>query len=348
MKKHIKVYNFLLAAALLTITAENSFASDPEVEKKKSYSKSYTLDGNEKVSINNQFGEVKLSTWSKNEVKVDVVITCIAGTEESAQALLNRISIEDGKNADGVYFKTKMTNDNWSNERKGKNSSSMEINYEVQLPSGNPLDLKNAFGKTIVPDYSGPVTISSKFGELTAGNISNLKKLDVEYGTATVDAVNNGEVTIKFSQALIKKLNGAIKASQSYSGVKYAVDNSLKDLSVKSEFTDLIIDVSKDIAANFDVYTNFSELRNKTELSIKEEDERGDMKFDHQYYGKSGNASIPIKVKSNFGDVTIGHNTPFDPNDEKPEKAERRERREPREPKEPKRPVQPKQRTTVI
>lgn len=338
MKKHIKVYKFLVAAALLTITAQHSFASDPEVEKKKTYSKSYALDGNDKVSINNQFGEVKISTWSKNEVKVDVVITCAAGSEETAQALLNRISIEDGKNSDGVYFKTKMTNENWSNERKGKNSTSMEINYEVQMPAGNPLDLKNSFGKTIVPDFSGPVTISSKFGVLTAGNISNLKKLDVEYGTATVEAVSNGEVSIKFSQALIKKLNGAVKASQSYSGVKYAVDNSLKDLSVKNEFTDLIIDVSKDISANFDVYTNFSELNNKTDLKIKEEEEKSDVKFDHQYYGKSGNASISIKVKSNFGDVTIGHDTPFDPNDdnkeERQEKKERKERKEKKERKE--------------
>ncbi|MES1226587.1 MAG: hypothetical protein ABUT20_64530 [Bacteroidota bacterium] len=72
------------------------------------------------------------------------------------------------------------------------------------------------------------------------------------------------------------------------------------------------------------MYTNFSELRNKTSFAIKEdEDDHRSPRFDHQYSGKSGNAAMNFKVKSNFGDVTIGHNLPFDVK----EKKERKERK---------------------
>lgn len=340
MKMHLKPYKILVAATLLLSITTCIFAADgPEVEKKKLYSKSYPLNGNDKVSLNNQFGEVKITTWSRNEVKVDITIIGKGSTEERAQAVLDIISIEDGKSGDGVYFKTNLKNENWNHDKKGKNNG-MEINYEVQMPAGTALDLKNSFGKTFVPDMSGAVEISSKFGELTAGKLSNVKKLEVEFGEATVESVNNADVNIKFSQAQINKMSGVIKTSQSYSGVKFVIDNNITSLTVKNEFTDLLLDVSNDLSANFDIYTNFSELKNKTDFKIKEDEEdHSGLKFDHQYSGKSGNASITIKVKSNFGDVTVGHNLPFDVNEdkdrsEKPEKPERPERKEKHEKKE--------------
>ncbi len=340
MKKHTGVYKYMITAALLLAATTGIFAAgEPEVEKKKVYSKSYPLDGNDKVSINNQFGEVKITTWNKSEVKVDITIIGKGSTDERAQQILDLISIEDGKNSDGVYFKTNMKSQNWKGDKKGSNNG-MEINYEVQMPSGNPLSLKNSFGSSFVPDMTGPVEISSKFGELTAGKLANVKRLEIEYGTATVESVNNADVIINFSQAQINKMSGTIKTSQSYSGVKLTIDNSVTSFTVKNEFTDLLLDVSKDLSANFDVYTNFSELKNKTDFKIKEEaEDHSGMKFDHQYAGKSGNASITVKVKSNFGDVTIGHNLPFDVNDdkdrdEKPEKKEKREKKEKTEKKE--------------
>ena len=340
MKKHTGVYKYILSGAFLLAACNSIFAGgEPGVEKKKTYSKSYPLNGSDKVSINNQFGEVKIATWSKNEVRVDVTITGRGSTEERAQQILDLISIEDGKGSDGVFFKTNMKNQTWKGDKKG-GSNGMEINYEVQMPAGNPLSLKNSFGSTFVPDMSGAVEIVSKFGELTAGKLANVKKLEVEYGTATVESVNNADVVINFSQAQIGKMSGSIKTSQSYSGVRLTLDNSVTSFTVKNEFTDLLLDVSTDLSANFDIYTNFSELKNKTGFTIREEaEDHSGIKFDHQYMGKSGNAGINVKVKSNFGDVTIGHNLPFDVNDdkdrdEKPEKKEKREKKEKAEKKE--------------
>jgi hypothetical protein len=340
MKMRSKLHKFFMVAALAVAGLPGLQAADgPDVEKKKLISKSYPLDGNDKLSINNQFGEVKISTWGKNEVKVDITIIGKGSTDEKAQAILDMISIEDGKGGDGVHFKTILKNDHWSNEKKGNNNG-MEVNYEIQMPATSALDIKNSFGKTIVPDMSGPVEISSKFGELSAGRLANVKKLEVEFGEATIESVNNADVSIKFSQAQINKMTGVIKSAQSYSGVKLVIDNSVTSLTIKNEFSDLLLDVSDDISASFDVYTNFSELKNKTSFPIKEEaEDNSGLKFDHQYNGKSGNANMTIKVKSNFGDVTIGHNLPFDVNEdrdakERPERKERKEKKEKAEKKE--------------
>lgn len=71
---------------------------DPKIEKRKVYSKSYSISGSDKISIENQFGEVMIKTWDKNEVKMEVTIIATSNTEERAQEILDRISIEDSKN----------------------------------------------------------------------------------------------------------------------------------------------------------------------------------------------------------------------------------------------------------
>ena len=83
MKVILKKHSIpLFFTCLLTSTLV--MAGDPVVEKKKTYTKSYTVSNNDKISFNNQFGELKINTWDKNEVNVTVTITAEASTDEKA------------------------------------------------------------------------------------------------------------------------------------------------------------------------------------------------------------------------------------------------------------------------
>jgi hypothetical protein len=183
------------------------------LRRKKTYSKSYTVSSSDKVSFNNQFGELKINTWDKNEVKVDVTITAKANTDERAQDILNQIEIKDWKSGNGVYFETKM-DENRKNRGGGDKyrNEGFSIDYVVNMPARNPLSASNSFGGLIISDYSGEADIESKFGSLTAGNLSNVKNVDVEFGRAIIESINNGKLTVKFSQALVKKMSGSVKA----------------------------------------------------------------------------------------------------------------------------------------
>ncbi len=309
MKKRINQYKVLLTATLLIFTTSLLFAhGEPDVEKRKTYSKSYELSATDKISINNQFGEVRIITWDKSEVKVDVTIIGKANSEERAQEILDRISIEDGKSSSGVFFKTNMkNNNNWDNKKgdKGKNQG-MEINYEVHMPAKSPLDLENQFGKTFVPDLSGPVEITQKFGELTAGNLPNIKELDVEFGSAEIESIANCKVTVKFSKAEIKKMSGVIKGNFEFCDkIKLSLTNSVTELTINNSYTEVELKVDDNFGGDFDIHTNFGDFHNKTNLAIKEQkddDEHGP-KFDKDFSGKTGNGACKVKIKASFGSV---------------------------------------------
>lgn len=305
MKKHIEVRKLIITTGLLLVFTSGLFASgEPDTEKKKVYTKSYAIGSNDKVTIDNQFGEVKIITWSKAEVQTDVTIIARGSSDQRAQEILDHINIEDGKNSDGVYFKTNMKNQN--TKGKGEHNQKMEINYEVHMPAGNPLDLENAFGATNVPDMTGPVVLTQKFGDLVAGNLGNAKEIRVEFGSIIVDNVSNCKMVIKFSKAEIKKMSGNIKLNFEYcEKVKLKLDNSVTDLNINNSFSEIQIAVVSGYGGDFDIHTSFSDLKNGSALGIKEEkddDEHGP-KFDKDYTGKTGNGTNKVKIKSSFGQI---------------------------------------------
>ncbi|HLO83195.1 MAG TPA: hypothetical protein VK166_19665, partial [Chitinophagaceae bacterium] len=149
-----------LCTVLFTAFTFHGFANEePLAVKTKTYSKSYPLSSNEQVTLDNQFGEMKITTWDKNEIKVDVNIEAKANTDELAQKILDNIYIEDGRSG-GVYFRTKMKNqkNNWNHDgKKDYKEMGMKIDYVVYMPSANPLNATNQFGAMIIPDFRGPV-----------------------------------------------------------------------------------------------------------------------------------------------------------------------------------------------
>lgn len=330
MTAFIKRYSTLLLITCLIPTAR-IFAGDPLVEKKKTYTKSYTVSSSDKISFDNQFGELQINTWDKNEVNTTVTITAEASTDEKAQAILDHISIEDGKSGDGVFFKTKFLKNKDPQWSKGEKQG-FHIDYVVYVPARNPLVAKNHFGPMSIGDYSGEVSLESKFGSLTAGKLANVKKVQIEFGKGTIGGISNGNLVVKFSKASIDNLDGAVNAVFEYCDVaKLGVDNDTKTLTVKNSFSNLYLDVNNNISASFDISTNFGELHNKTNFEIKEEDDDKDRhgpRFNKRFLGKSGSGNIAMKIKSEYGQVTLGHNLNININkDDKKDKDKRKEKK---------------------
>jgi hypothetical protein len=303
--------------------AMSAAASDALIEKTKNYTKTYPLSGNDRVNLENSFGEMKIQTWSRNEVKVDVVITAKSGTEERAQQILETIEIKDGKSGSEVWFKTDMDeHKNMSNKKNNSNykDEGFTINYVVSLPSTTTLEASNSFGQMIVPDYSGAVELESKFGGLTAGALSNVKSVNVEFGKADIKRMNNGKATIKFSRGRIGSIAGNFQgAFEHCSGIWLGVGSDIKSIKVKNDFTKVYMDVPKNLSADFDMDTHIGEVNNQTSFAINKADEDDDddgPKFDHRYKGKSGSGGTPINIKSDFGEIIVGHDLPFNLEDD--------------------------------
>lgn len=318
MKKILKKSSLVLFALLFTqanLFAQNDNDNNNENKKKyefvktKSVNKSYNVSSSDKLNIQNSFGSVKVTTWDRNEIKVDVDIEVSANTEALAQKIIDRISVTDGKSGNEVSFKTSMKDRNNSNNSKDEKST-MHINYSISMPANNPLTVKNEFGSTTIPDFRGEVDLTSKFGSLTTGNLASIKSIHVEFGKANLANITSAPVTIKFSKAVISKLSGAVKLNLEFcSSVRLGLDNNLSSLDLKTSYSTVNLKPLGDLSASYNISTSFGSFKNTSNIKFSSDEDEGDNrgpKFDYEYSGKSGSGSIPVKVKSSFGKIIVG------------------------------------------
>jgi hypothetical protein len=319
-----KRFNTLINLALLLLTALPAVAQK-ETKKKYDYtkdrsiSKTYAAAGNS-LKIDNSFGDVTVTTWDKNEIKVDIHITVSATDEGYANDLFEVIQVKDKQEGKTISFKTSVNN----NKKGCKNcSSNMEINYTVQMPATNTLSIENSFGGINMPDYKGTVSLVSKFGSLKAGNLASVEKISVEFGGADIKSMGNIDAVFKFSTINIDNLTGSNKIKIEFcSSNKIAFGNSLTALTLDESYSTVNLKPTGDFSATYNIKTNFSSVKDRSNANIKRTDEPDEYGPDSkkEYEGKSGSGSAKVIIKSSFGKIIIGEATEEDMKDKKEKK----------------------------
>jgi len=317
MKKHINPFK-CVALLVFALAPFLSMANTGDnVEKKRTISKSYTVGPEDRLSIENSFGNIVITTWDKNEIQVDIEIGVHATSDERAQRMMDQINVTDHQSGKEIGFKTEIGNMGKGKDKDkdngGEDNRKFYVDYKISMPSRNPLRIENSFGKINIPDFNGTASLTSKFGELTTGKIPNAKTIHVEFGKAEIGRLNNADVVFKFnSKSTIAGISGNSKVDVQFcSQVRLFIDKTISELSLFQSYSTIDLKVPDDLSAQFDVYTNFGSFKNRTGFNISKEneDESSGPKFDNNYSGKAGSGSSKIKIKSSFGSVRLTSDT---------------------------------------
>lgn len=69
------------------------WGSKQESIKKKEFNKSFNVDKSDILQVDNRYGNITVTHWSKSEVSIRVVIEAKARNDERAQAIIDRVNI---------------------------------------------------------------------------------------------------------------------------------------------------------------------------------------------------------------------------------------------------------------
>jgi hypothetical protein len=311
MKKHIRLLSSI--AALLVLSAPSFGQRDQDVRRQKVINKSYDVTPDDKLSIDNQFGNVVVSTWDKPQITVDIEVSTRAASDERAQDMMSKIDVHDSHDGHEIRFKTQVDDihtGNGKNKHNEENDRSFYIDYIVHMPAGNRLSIENSFGKTEVPAFKGEVSLVSKFGSLNAGKLDNVDQIDVEFGKAFLTELNSGRVAFKFDKEVrVGKVEGSVKITSEFSqNVQINVGNEVQELALFESYSGVRLVVEKDLSAEFEVHTSFGHFNNESDFEISEhKEDQSDYgpHFDKDFSGKSGEGKAHIRIKSSFGTVRL-------------------------------------------
>ena len=313
MKKRFSLF-ILLTGAFISLHAQEEKKQEykrQEHFRERNISKTYPASGNALV-INNSFGDVTVTTGG-SEIKVDIHIEASSSNKEHADKIFENLDVADSKDGNTVKFKTSTNKNNKGDNYNCKNcNSSMMISYKVQLPAGTPLTIENSFGDIILPDYNGPVNLTSKFGDLQTGALSKAEKIQSEFGGVNIKEVTNLNSSFKFSTVTIGSLGGNNKINLEFcKGSRINLAGNISSLDLKESYSLINLVPSASLAASYDIRTSYSSFKNKTNTDIKRTDNPDEYgpDADRHFEGRSGSGSVKIDIRSSFGKLILGEAT---------------------------------------
>ena len=260
----MKTINKFLILSVLTLTVSGVFGQN-DSDLQKEVKKTFTLKGNDKVSIDNKFGEVHIDTWDKNTLEVTVTFTSHSRSEKRAKEMLDRMDVEIKGIGNGtdVSFTTVIADDMDGNRDK----EAFMIDYKVNMPKSNPLDVKNKFGHTYLADFNGPLNMNVKYGELKMDRITgDSSKVSVAFGGAVISELKSADLKIKYGKLKLDK-GGEIRLENGYSDVKLG---AIQNLITETKYGKFNADKIDDLAGAF-AYTNVNmdELLKSIKVQVK-------------------------------------------------------------------------------
>jgi hypothetical protein len=318
---------------IVDVNAENEHKYYNTAEKTKRVVKSYQVDKDDKLVINNQYGKVAVHVWTKNEIKVEVEIKAFESSENRANQLLEHVNISETQVKNLISFKTNFgkISENFRSyiNKGGGEARRIQVNYVIYMPAINALDIDNKYGGIEIDDFSGPLNINSVYGSFSAGKIDHPEnQVKVTYGSASIDNFSNGDLmvtygslklnegnklnaSIKYSNAKITHLSNGGTFSLAYSsGFKIdTVDKNVKNLNINSAYSGLTLGFDEAADFDFDVtvsYAGFNYIASQITIMDQALNNPKSKAWNptKHFLGRIGKGSeSKIVIKSSYGSV---------------------------------------------
>jgi hypothetical protein len=308
--KTTKTTRSLILTLILVLSAFAGFAQ----EASKTINKSFMVNKDATLSVDNRFGKIHCNVWDKNEITIEVKITATAPNQKLAEQMLANVNVDISGNASKVTAVTSMQSNTSSS---GK--TSINIDYTINMPRTLNLQLSNKFGDIYLDENSRSSQILLEYGNLQVNNLTgkdhqltmkfskgrlgkaeNLN-LDMGYSELTCNEITDLVIDSKFSTFEIENV-GSIRHDSQYDTNRFGDSESFTsvakfstiNIGSVSELLDLDVRYGgctvKEIGSGFSYVVVNNSFGNV------------DLRFDPEI-------SFTLDAESSFGEVSVPHSS---------------------------------------
>lgn len=167
----------------------------------KTFSETFSVDGSGDVRLTNRYGDIRVETWDRDEVKIDVRVRVSADSQEDANRTFDRIEISFSggantataitsigtQNKKGKSFLRSLLDGEWPSWDGIGGSNDFKVHYTVKMPASASLETDAKYCDVVLPDLSGNTRLTVGYGDLVAGDLTGSNEVSVSYGSARID-----------------------------------------------------------------------------------------------------------------------------------------------------------------
>lgn len=272
-------------------------------EGKTLYEKSFAANSGEQLSVKIMSGDIKVSTWDKNEVSI--IVTGDKDINEYLDFLFEKTDA-------GVEVKTekKSSWSSWSSIPRFKVKAIVPQNYDVDIrTSGGDVIAATLNGKLELVTSGGDITISDSKGELsvrTSGgdvecmNFEGSSVLKTSGGDIDVND-NNGPTEVKTSGGDIKLSvsNGKVTAKTSGGEVELVYTGKNEGIELTTSGGDIYVKLPSDFAADLSMVSSGGDVScDCFPIKVKKIKKS-------EFYGLLNNGGPEVNLRTSGGDIIV-------------------------------------------
>ena len=186
-----------------------SFAHLPEgkYKKTKTVYRTYKLEAQNDIFINNSYGNIQILTWNKKTVDIKAIISVDGNNYNNVTNRLNSIEIEISKNNRSIRAITQIGNihSSWNLMSwifGNNNNSNFKINYEVHIPASMNLHITNDYGNVFIDNLSGKLELNLDYGKFEIGELTHENnRIETDYlSNSSIDFIKGGIIHSDYSR----------------------------------------------------------------------------------------------------------------------------------------------------
>ena len=220
----------LLCVFCLFLATPSVFGGKVEEKLTKQITREFTVSPDDMLVISNQYGNINITIGEANRVLVDIVITVSSTTQKQASDIIEKISVDFIQADSLLNVTTRFDPGSRSLTTLKKNSTGIDIDYQISVPSDIFLDLKNSNGNIFVASTSRELSVDLSQGTLELGDVNANLSLALTQAKGRISQIYNG--IIKLSHAILEMEDGSyLTMYLNYSAVTTGTLDQLKLIS---------------------------------------------------------------------------------------------------------------------
>lgn len=307
MRQHYKILILFILIPFLGYSNDDTYIS-----KQKNIKKTYIVNSNAGIDVDNKYGNITISTWDEDKIDLDITIKVNGANENWVNERLNSIDVDITALKSLVSASTTIGNSALKSKGSG---NSFEINYVIKIPKNGSVKLINKYGNISTLNLEANADISCKYGKITLGKLNGTNnRIDIAYcQNSSVDYIKSGVVNARYSGLKITE-SGNLNLDTSYTDVNLNEGQNLKyDCnygkfkfqkvnSISGSGNYLTIAVGEVVSGNVSINTNYSKI-NVDNMSEKAGDVNINSGYSDVYLGYDMNYAFDFDLSARYASI---------------------------------------------
>jgi hypothetical protein len=182
-----------------------------DFSEKRIFSKSFHVNREMKLEVDNKYGTVQITPWDKDSVSVRAEVEASSSNLERLHKMFQGIDVNISETSFLVRAETEFTqNINMLFESfKGMTKkiipyeSKIEINYYISAPEYLNMRIVNKYGNVYMENNTGTFSLNLSNGSFKANSLSVTEGINLTFCDATINRMKGGSVDASFSEVVI-------------------------------------------------------------------------------------------------------------------------------------------------